>query len=204
MFLNTIDKKPIIRDGKNQYIKDLTKSIFDFDIGTYINTSVYRVPKGFEMRPDLISYSVYNNTLYAEFILKYNGISNPFTIAPNDIILIPVLDEMKDHIKVTDKNNNSVEENRIRNTYKYIDPTKIPQKDKTSNTFNNRNLDNNQTDNKISIKEGSLPPNLTKESDNGITYRNGRVYFGENIGQSACLKNGMSSSEFLTKVIKRK
>ena len=32
--------------------------------------------------------------------------------------------------------------------------------------------------------------------------RNGRVFFGENVGQNACLKNGMTNSEFIAKVIK--
>ena len=52
------------------------------------------------------------------------------------------------------------------------------------------------------IKDGALPPNLADSGTSQIVERNGRVYFGESIGESACLRNGMSSSEFLTKVIK--
>jgi len=197
MFLYSIDRKPIIKDSKGVYIKDLTKSIFNLSSANYINTSVYMVPKGFQMRPDLISQSVYNNTIYAEFILKYNDISNPFTIAPHDIILVPVLEDFKDHVKVNDDGTNTTEERRLRNTFKYIDQTKVPKKTSSNSKFNTRKLEPVES-------TSQLPPNITKETDTGVTYRNGRVYFGEGIGQSACLKNGMSSSEFLTKVIKKK
>ena len=78
-------------------------------------------------------------------------------------------------------------------SYKYLDPTKAPTKDKNAIAFEDRNL-----------KEGALPPNIAPEGQKQITHRNGRVYFGEGIGESACLKNGMSSSEFLTTVIKSK
>lgn len=202
MFTNTIDKKPIINDKNNNIIRDLTKSIFNFSNVNFIGTSVYRVPKGYEMRSDLISQSTYNNTLYAEFILKYNSISNPFTIAPDDIILIPVLDDFKEHVNIVTFNNVNNLENRIRNKYKYIDPTKIPKIDSNISKFNNRNLA--ETVKTTETRKETLPPNITKTDDLGITHRNGRVYFGETIGESACLKNGMSSSEFLTKVIKRK
>ena len=81
----------------------------------------------------------------------------------------------------------------IRKSYKYIDPTKKPNRDPDLDNYDRRKL-----------KEGALPPNIAEAGTSQITYRNGRVYFGENIGTSACLKNGMSSSEFLTRVIKSK
>ncbi|MEK0336757.1 MAG: hypothetical protein QQN41_04900, partial [Nitrosopumilus sp.] len=55
-----------------------------------------------------------------------------------------------------------------------------------------------------SLKDGALPPNIADDGTTQIVERNGRIYFGEEIGESACLKSGMSSSEFLTKVIKSK
>ena len=150
------------------------------------------------MRSDLISQSVYNNTLYAEFILKYNGISNPFSIDQGDIVLIPSLDTAKKNTKKSGEASENSDSKRIRNSYKYIDPTKAPGKNEELAKFEDRNLDGKKDE----LSDGALPPNIAQEGEDGITYRNGRVYFGEGIGESACLKNGMSSSEFLTKVIK--
>lgn len=198
MFLNSLDRKPLWKKQDGTVIRDLTQTMFDFKSNNYVNFSVYKIPSGYEMRPDLIAQSVYNNTIYAEFILKYNGISNPFSIDKGDRVLIPSLDTVKDNVK---KQGDAVEESdarRIRNSYKYIDPTKVPKRDSESEKFNERNLSKK----KDQIQDGALPPNIAQEGEQGITYRNGRVYFGEGIGESACLKNGMSSSEFLTKIIR--
>jgi hypothetical protein len=192
MFLNSLDKKPLLKKEDGTIIRDLTQSMFTFKINNYISYQAYRVPAEYVMRPDLISQSVYNNTIHAEFILKYNGIGNAFTIAPGDIILIPDLNTAKDNIRKEGEGADSPE-NKIRLSYKYIDPTKAPKKDKNAIAFDDRN-----------IKEGALPPNIAEEGAKQIIHRNGRVYFGEGIGESACLKNGMSSSEFLTTIIKSK
>ena len=50
------------------------------------------------------------------------------------------------------------------------------------------------------MQEGALPPNISKEGEPQITYRNGRVYFGQ--GVESCLQEGMTTSGFLTNVIK--
>jgi hypothetical protein len=191
MFLNSLDKKPTFLRPDGIEIKDLTASMFDMNNGNYIKYNVYRIPKEFEMRPDLISGAVYNNSLYAEIIMKYNGISNPFSIKEGDLILIPALDSMQGMI-AKPKGSDTDGAKTIRNSYKYIDPLKIP---KTDTSFSNRQIVGG-------AGEGALPPNIAKEGEPQITYRNGRVYFGE--GVDTCLQNGMTQSEFLTTVIKSK
>lgn len=195
MFLNSLDRKPLFRKPDGTIVRDLTQTMFDFKTNDYFNFSIYRVPSDYEMRPDLIAQAMYNNTLYTEYILKYNGISNPFTIDQGDVIAIPDLNSAKNNTKPRTDDSEGSDAKRIRNSYKYIDPTKIPKRDGDLKDFDNRNLNKK-------ISDGALPPNIAEEGEKGITYRNGRVYFGENIGESACLKNGMSSAEFLTKVIK--
>lgn len=191
MFPNSLDKKPKFTRPDGIEIKDITTTMFDLGAGKYIKYNVYKVPKEFEMRPDLISGAVYNNTNHAEIILKYNGISNPFSIKEGDYILIPNLDSMQ---SITRKPKGSAADgaNQIRNSYKYIDPLKIP---KSDTNFQNRQIIGG-------APEGALPPNIAKEGEPQITYRNGRVYFGESI--DTCLQNGMTQSEFLTTVIKSK
>lgn len=188
MFVNSLDKKPIVTRPDGIEIVDLTNTMFDIQAANYISYSVYKVPKEFEMRPDLIAGAVYNNSLYAEYILKFNGISNPFTIKEGDIILIPSLDSMR-AVTVKPSGVDVDGAKIIRNSYKYIDPVKIP---KADNAFSNRQI--------VNAPAGALPPNIAKEGEPQITYRNGRVYFGTDVG--TCLQNGMTQSEFLTSVIK--
>jgi hypothetical protein len=194
MFNNSLDNKPIVVGKDGEYVRDLTSPMFDTKTSEFVATNVYRVPKEFSMRPDLISQAVYGNTMYAEYILKYNGYSNPFSIEEGDLVFIPELNQMKSNTKVEGSLSNEAE--KIRNGYKYIDPTKVPKKTSETIDYDNRNLNEN------TLKEGALPPNIAQEGEQQIVIRNGRVYFGENIGESACLRNGMTQSEFITQVIK--
>lgn len=199
MFLETIDQKPFFQKKDGNIIRDLTKSMFDFQANNYTSFNVFKISVDYLMRPDLISQAVYNNTLYTEFILKYNGISNPLTIEEGDLILVPNLESAKKNTRAG--KGLAVEDDdpakRLRDSYKYIDPTKIPKRDKDLAKFADRNLKK-----KTTIQDGALPPNIADEGTSQIIERNGRIYFGEGIGESACLKNGMSSSEFITKIIK--
>lgn len=213
MFLNSLDKKPLFKKQDGNIVRDLTKSMFDFKSNNYTSYNLFKVSIDYLMRPDLISQAVYNNTLYAEYILKYNGISNPFSLEEGDIILVPNLESAQKNTKAQE---GSASENdpskRLRDSYKYIDPTKIPLRDTNLANFSDRIFKQTAGGNKGTeigvatqgIQDGALPPNIADEGTSQIVERNGRVYFGEGIGESACLKSGMSSSEFLTKVIKSK
>jgi len=190
MFLNSIDKKPTVTRDDGITLKDLTVSMFNLSAKNYATYNVYKVPKDFVMRPDLIAEAVYGNTLYAEIILKFNAISNPLSIKENDLILIPDLDSAKAFINTSHQGTSSDAGKAIRDSYKYIDPTKAPL---INNNFQNRQIVNG-------AQAGDLPPNIAAEGETQITYRNGRVYFGPSV--ATCLQNGMTSSEFLTTVIR--
>lgn len=194
MFANTLDDKPLFTRPDGIEIKDLTQSIFDLKTNNFIEYEAYRVPKEYSMRPDLISKAVYNNSQYTEIILKYNGISNPFSINEGDIILIPNLDSAREKMKISGTGVGADPADELRKSYKYIDPLKSPKKDQANKNFDDRQL--------IDVKDGALPPNLAEEGTSQITYRDGRVYFGE--GTETCLKSGMSQGEFLTSIIKNK
>ena len=49
-------------------------------------------------RPDLISLAVYGSDEYADLICKYNGISNPFELNENDVIVLPQYHEFQNLI----------------------------------------------------------------------------------------------------------
>lgn len=195
MFNNSIDNKKFFTRPDGIKVRDLTYSMFDLGVNNYISYNVYRVPKEYQMRPDLIARAVYNNSIYAEVILKFNSISNPFSIKEGDIILIPDLDSVKQKINQTGTGESTSKADKIRNSYKYIDPLKKPKKDVNLSEFDQR---------KISVTPANaLPPNFADAGTKQLTYRGGRVYFGEG-AEEKCLTNGMTQSEFITKVIKRR
>ena len=80
MFTNSLDTKPIITNKDGEDIVDLTSSMFKKDVVSYSDGELYKVPREYEMRPDLISQAVYGTPDKAEIILKYNEYSNPFSI----------------------------------------------------------------------------------------------------------------------------
>jgi hypothetical protein len=133
---------------------------------------------------------VYNTTQYTEIILKFNGISNPFSIDKGDMILVPNLDGAKEKM-IKPESGYKSDLAKIRNSYKYIDPAKIPSKSASLQDYDNRQL-----------KNAFLPPNFAEENTTQIIQRNGRVYFGESV--ATCVQNGVSAAEFLSLAIKNK
>lgn len=187
MFANSIDGKPLFTRPDGDVLVDLTQTMIDLSKEVNLSYSPFKVPKDYAMRPDLISKAVYNTTSYAEIILKFNGISNPFTINEGDIILVPNLDAANEKM-VSATVGTQTEVEKIRNSYKYIDPTKIPSKSTELQSYDQRQF--------------VLPPNIAEDGTTQITQRNGRVYFGESV--ATCVKNGISSAEYLALAIKNK
>ena len=191
MFINSLDVKELFTKPDGVQVRDLTQSMFNLHNRNYTTFEVFKVPKDYVMRPDLIAKSVYNNSIYAEVILKFNGISNPFSIDEGDVILVPDLDSAKAKIRESGEGFGTSQANKIRDTYKYLDPLKIPKRGEDLKKFDERQI--------VNAPEESLPPNLAEEGTSQVTHRGGRVYFGE--GAEVCLKNGMSSGEYLSKII---
>ncbi|MEG1008386.1 MAG: hypothetical protein RSE41_03070 [Clostridia bacterium] len=191
MFKNTLDDKPLYIKPNGEEIIDLTQTIFNFENNLNSDVNVFRLNKTYNMRPDLISYACFNSTDQMELILKVNGISNPFSINEDDIIIVPSQEQLNSIVKPI--NNNYTGDNTIRQAYKYIDPSKFPNKSDVVKDFENRTIKSDDTQ--------ILPPNISQKDESQYEVRNGRVYFGENIGQS-CLKSGMTLTDYMKTIIK--
>ena len=90
-----LNKKPIItRNGEQFY--DLLVQTINPDIP--ITGSFLVVNKYYVARPDLISLAVYGEDTFADIICKINGISNPFELNENDILIIPHIEVILDII----------------------------------------------------------------------------------------------------------
>lgn len=83
--------------GEEKTVTDLSEPTLKPDFqSTFFNIKrTVVVTEEYAMRPDLISMFAYGTDQYADIILKFNEISNPFSIAEGDIIIIPDLDGAK-------------------------------------------------------------------------------------------------------------
>ena len=83
-------------DGTTEEFLDLlTKSCNSMDSTA---GDIIIVNKHYIARPDLISVAVYGSDEYADLICKYNGISNPFELNENDVIVLPQYHEFQNLI----------------------------------------------------------------------------------------------------------
>ena len=78
-----------------EFLDLLTKSCNSMDSTA---GDIILVNKYYIARPDLISLAVYGSDEYADLICKYNGISNPFELNENDVIVLPQYHEFQNLI----------------------------------------------------------------------------------------------------------
>lgn len=104
---------------EEKFIDLLTKNV-DFVDNESDNDDIIIVNEYYVARPDLISLAIYGDDSYADFICKYNGISNPFELNENDVLKIPSLDKINMMIKQTESKSELItDSNTIINTKKY-------------------------------------------------------------------------------------
>lgn len=196
MFSRSLDGKKKYKLDDGTEVVDLTESIFDKNKSTTQLYSLFRVSRNFEMRPDLISMTLYGSTDYAEMILKYSLISNPFAVETNDVIFSASLSGIYNPLKTTqlDKTGSF---DAVKNLHKYIDKTKVPDK-VGSDSVNTE------------IKETPSEANISKKGNSGLTVKNGKIYFGS-IDESLtsvdssivdCATDGTTLGEFLNATIR--
>jgi hypothetical protein len=89
--MNLFDITSLQRDTKQSNLYDLTEPTFVLkELGIY---SMTVLPEQ-TMRPDLISYSIYQSVNYVDLILDLNSIDNPLNIKSGDIIYYISLDQL--------------------------------------------------------------------------------------------------------------
>lgn len=110
-------------------------------------------------RIDLVSLSEYGTHDYIDIILKFNGISNPFSIIEGDVLYIPPRDYGKKKWKLT---LNKDEKNPIRD--QFINTKRLPVKDANRIEYLSKKYN----------KE-ILPPNILKTGETNIEVSNGEI-----------------------------
>ena len=158
--------------GEKKTVTDLSEPTLKPDYGStkFKIARTVEVTSDYAMRPDLISYFAYGVDLYADIIMKANGISNPFAIAEGDLILIPDLEQFKYFYKKPKPSKKEIEDVKRG----YID------KERFSKPTENRLKKLQQLAN--SKKNGSptiTPSNKLKPGESAVTTKGGALIFAE-------------------------
>lgn len=151
------------------------------------------VTKKFQMRPDLISMSAWGSTNDADLLMKYNGVSNPFSIEEGDLFVVPSLEQMRNNLYVPAPET-ITQEVRTKKQLKNIEKKKYNDRKKAA-------------DAKSGTKAPALgnSPNIANPGDQEIVYKDGKVIFGPNVTRDqACCDQPLAKSEFLAKIVKKR
>jgi|SRR5574343_167170 len=199
-----IFSKKKIQDNNNNTIVDLTRRSINLDSASNVNFITYVIVNDrYEARPHLISYDYYNTTEYYDIILKFNGISNPYSIQEGDIIFIPdlntALNSVKDDLDIYDYLNSDnvfTSDNNIRNVFKKIDNKNYDPISDFNNVF-----DKMITDKKIQEDGTRLPPNISDFGDKQFIVKGGSVHFAPDVTKCNVPP---TKGEFVSRLIKNK
>ena len=199
MALTIFEIKPLV-NVNNENIIDLTYPSIRYNYDPYIE-GVINVTEQLAMRPDLISRAGYSTSEYWDLILKYNAISNPFSVGPEDTLLIPSLDDMREQVAPSGVQDSVADSTR----QQYIDTSKASQSDPNLvDQENKRREAQKKKAEGIGVPSANnLPPNIAEVGDREIIIKSGKVYFGPDISRNkAACQKPLSKSEFIAKLIK--
>ena len=200
MFNKTLDSKGTYIVGDGIEVVDLADTIFDPGISIDNLYTMYKVSKEYVMRPDLLSQSLYGTTDYAEMVLKYSQINNPFTLEDGDIIFATTLTNIYQPVKDTEEQKTAVFD-AVKNYHKYIDKKKVPTS-AGSDTVKDKSITSNTN--------GPVEANISKTGNSGITIKDGKLYFGsvdDSVSSTDspivdCAVNGTTLGEFLNATLR--
>jgi hypothetical protein len=172
MSLLIFDKKPIIKKN-NEDVIDISSASIRYVSDPYIEY-VINVTNEMIGRPDLISQAAYGITSYWDLILKFNGISNPFSLCENDILLIPRLDTIQQQL-YSEKNSNII--NDVKEQFKYKD--RISKADKKIYIYKNnrKELFKKLSEKTSNPSQEFLPTNMKEDDSEEFKFENGIIKF---------------------------
>lgn len=136
-----LQKKPVIAlpsrqyDGEYEDCQDLLSSTFDKYLAASGEPII--VNKYYVARPDLISQAIYHTDEYADILCKINGISNPFELNENMLIVAPSIEFMINATKLIEQNPAEIVYD---NQEHILERTKILQKRKNSRRSSNEQI----------------------------------------------------------------
>lgn len=155
MNIYTLEKKKL-SEGK---LNMTSPSLLFLEMETRPEMDIHIVEADEVGRIDLVSIAAYGGHDYVDYILKFNGISNPFSITEGDELVIPPLDGGKKKFKLSIE---SSDKNPIRD--QFINTKRLPVKDANRIKYLTKKYN----------KE-ILPPNILKTGETNIEVSNGKI-----------------------------
>jgi hypothetical protein len=128
----------------------------------------FTVTEDYIGRIDLISRQIYGTESYADYILKYNGISNPFSIGEGDILFLPAtsagLVNWKKPMNVVGNTSGDA----VRD--KFLETKRLPIEDQKRIEYLKRKASKYPN-----AANELLPPNVLKTGQTNLTIQNGTI-----------------------------
>jgi len=113
------------------------------------------------MRPDLIADSIYGDQNQLDALLKFNGISNPYSVNAGDILYAPPLEILKQSVALGTL---IVDKSSVINAQKTLTPKTVQDSKRLAQ-----------------IKAPAAPNNVNTPSDNNVKVVGGQLVFGEDV-----------------------
>lgn len=168
LYIETLIRKRYFTKPNGDTVIDLTMSSINKTADTPTEVNMVMVSEDLAMRPDLIAKAVYGDGGKLDYLLKYNGVSNPFALDTGDILMIPDPKQMGDTIRTPNADETTEYSTEIRQ-FRYLNDT---------NSQDNKRLE--MLKQKAKNRE-LLPPNVNQPGDQNIKYKNGKIIFGEDV-----------------------
>lgn len=193
-----LSRKPEVLDEQGQ------PSSIDLSARTLksIDVTVQTVTKanvGEEARPDLVALRVYGDDQYESAICKISGISNPYALNADDIILAPNYLSFSRELQSEAPETAPTDNADFRLNFKDIPELNEATAIQRFNESFDKNLDQLKEDG------SNLPPNVADFGDKQFLVKGGQVIFAPNIGK--CITNEaqpISKGELLARLIKNR
>lgn len=164
-----IRAKKTFTTAAGDVINDLISATFSFEAASGPSAGYIRVNEFEVMRPDLVSQRIYSDHQFYEPLLKYNGISNPFSLDFNEVLLAPPFKNLEATITAPRNIPEKGTERAANNESKLVIPKTVKDKKRLDAL-------------KDKVKE-IVPPNVNTAGSKNVKVRDGKVIFGEDVTQ---------------------
>ena len=122
-------------------------------------------------RIDLISLKYYKSADYVDYILKYNNISNPFSITVGDTLIIPENDAVL--VSLTSIKQIDAVDDKLSIRDQFVNTKRLSVKDAKRSEYLAK-----KAKQKANGSKQILPPNILKDGDSNIKIENGAITIG--------------------------
>jgi len=148
---------------------DLISSTFSFEKDAGISEGYIRVKDEEAMRPDLIAVRLYSDHSMYEALLKYNAISNPFSIEAGELLLAPAYNSLEKMLVAPKTIIEKGAQKKDNAEAKLLNPKTVKDKNRLAAL-------------KDKVKE-IVPPNVNTGGNKNVKVKDGKVIFGEDVTQ---------------------